>query len=100
MFIKIYLYFFIYAFLGWCTEVVYAALNEGKFINRGFLNGPYCPIYGFGVIAVVNLLTPIHENPFLLFLGSVFVTSAILRVLYWRKYLSISGGIIRTGLLM
>ncbi len=77
MFIKIYLYFFIYAFLGWCTEVVYAALNEGKFINRGFLNGPYCPIYGFGVIAVVNLLTPIHENPFLLFLGSVFVTSAI-----------------------
>jgi uncharacterized membrane protein len=77
MFIKIYLCFFIYAFLGWCTEVVYAALNESKFINRGFLNGPYCPIYGFGVIAVVNLLTPIHDNLFLLFLGSVFVTSVI-----------------------
>lgn len=77
MFIKIYLYFFIYAFLGWCTEVVYAALNEGKFVNRGFLNGPYCPIYGFGVIAVVNLLMPINDRPFVLFLGSVFVTSML-----------------------
>ena len=32
--------FFIYAFLGWCTEVSYAALVTGKFVNRGFLNGP------------------------------------------------------------
>lgn len=77
MFTKIYLFFFIYAFLGWCVEVVYAAFNEGKFVNRGFLNGPYCPIYGFGVVAVVSLLMPIRENLFLLFLGSIFVTSAI-----------------------
>lgn len=34
--------FFIYAFLGWCTEVAYAALNTGKLVNRGFLNGPLC----------------------------------------------------------
>ena len=77
MLIKIYLCFFIYAFLGWCTEVVYAALKEGKFVNRGFLNGPYCPIYGFGVVAVVNILEPIHGNPLLLFLGSILVTSLI-----------------------
>lgn len=77
MLTKIYLYFIIYAFLGWCTEVVYAALKEGKFVNRGFLNGPYCPIYGFGVITIVSLLSPIHGNPFLLFLGSVFVTSLL-----------------------
>ena len=32
--------FFIYAFLGWCTEVAYAALDTGKLVNRGFLNGP------------------------------------------------------------
>ena len=36
--------FFIYAFLGWCTEVSYAALVTGKFVNRGFLNGPVCPV--------------------------------------------------------
>ena len=36
--------FIIYAFIGWCTEVSHAALDTGKFVNRGFLNGPYCPI--------------------------------------------------------
>ena len=45
--------FIIYAFIGWCTEVSYAALDTGKFVNRGFLNGPYCPIYGCGVVIVV-----------------------------------------------
>lgn len=40
--------FFIYAFFGWCIEVVFCGLNEGHFINRGFLNGPVCPIYGVG----------------------------------------------------
>ena len=68
-------FFFIYAFLGWCAEVAFAALVEGKFVNRGFLNGPICPIYGFGVVAVILLLTPIQENFFILFLGSVLVTS-------------------------
>ena len=45
--------FIIYAFIGWCTEVSYAALDRGIFVNRGFLNGPYCPIYGCGVVIVV-----------------------------------------------
>ena len=51
--------FFIYAFLGWCTEVSYAALVTGSFVNRGFLNGPVCPIYGFGVVIVLTCLTPL-----------------------------------------
>ena len=37
--------FFVYGFLGWCTEVAYAAAKQGKFVNRGFLNGPICPVY-------------------------------------------------------
>ena len=69
--------FFIYAFLGWCTEVSYAALNTGKFVNRGFLNGPVCPIYGFGVVIVLACLTPLKGNFILLFLGSVVLTSAL-----------------------
>ena len=77
MFIRIYLFFFIYAFLGWCTEVVYAALTVGKFVNRGFLNGPLCPIYGFGIIAVVKFLMPVKNNLFLLFVGSIFITSLL-----------------------
>ena len=69
--------FFIYAFLGWCTEVSYAALVTGQFVNRGFLNGPVCPIYGFGVVIVLLCLTPLADNLFLLFLGSVALTSAL-----------------------
>lgn len=75
--INILCYFFIYAFLGWCTEVVYAAVKTGKFVNRGFLNGPYCPIYGAGVILVLYLLDPVKNNIFYLFLGSILITSTI-----------------------
>lgn len=69
--------FLIYAFLGWCTEVAYAALDTGKFVNRGFLNGPYCPIYGCGVVIVVAALTPLKDSLFLLFLGSFILTTAL-----------------------
>ena len=70
-------YFFIYAFLGWCSEVCFAALRTGSFVNRGFLNGPLCPIYGFGVVLVVSLLAPVKEHFFLLFLSSVVLCSAL-----------------------
>ena len=69
--------FIIYAFIGWCTEVSYAALDTGKFVNRGFLNGPYCPIYGCGVVIVIDALIPIKENLLILFAGSVFLTSTL-----------------------
>ena len=69
--------FIIYAFIGWCAEVSYAAVNRGIFVNRGFLNGPYCPIYGCGVVIVVTVLTPLKDNLFLLFVGSVVLTSVL-----------------------
>lgn len=69
--------FVIYAFFGWCTEVAYAGVNHGKFVNRGFLNGPYCPIYGCGVVLVVVVLTPLKENLLILFIGSFLLTSII-----------------------
>jgi uncharacterized membrane protein len=70
-------YFFIFAFLGWCVEVIYAAVKTGKFVNRGFLSGPYCSIYGAANILVIYLLEPIQHNVFYMFLGSVVLTSAI-----------------------
>lgn len=69
--------FIIYAIIGWCTEVSYAALDTGKFVNRGFLNGPYCPIYGCGVVIVVAILTPLEENILILFVGSFLLTTAL-----------------------
>ena len=69
--------FIIYAFIGWCPEVSFAAVDSGKFVNRGFLNGPYCPIYGCGVVIVVAVLTPIKESLFILFLGSMLLTTVL-----------------------
>lgn len=75
--------FMVYAFLGWCTEVAYAALDTGRFVNRGFLNGPVCPIYGCGVVIVVSLLTPLKENLVILFLGSVILTTLLELLVGW-----------------
>ena len=67
----------VYSFLGWCCEVAFAALKTGKFVNRGFLNGPVCPIYGFGVLSVVLVLEPVKDNLLLLFFGSMVFTSLL-----------------------
>ena len=70
-------FFFIYAFLGWCTEVCFVALKTGTFVNRGFLNGPVCPIYGFGALVVLTALEPLRDHLLLLFLGSMALTSLL-----------------------
>ena len=71
------LYFFIYSFLGWCTEVAYATVKERRFVNRGFLNGPWCPIYGVGVSAVVTLLDGFRDSLLLLYLSSLVLVTLI-----------------------
>lgn len=71
------LYFFVYGFLGWCTEVAFAACKERKFVNRGFLNGPICPIYGIGVGIVVQFLTPYQDNLLALYVTSVVLVTAL-----------------------
>lgn len=69
--------FFIYGFLGWCVEVAFVAVNSGKVVNRGFLNGPICPIYGVGMVGVLMALTPLKDNAFVLFFGAMIICSAI-----------------------
>lgn len=71
------LLFFLYAFCGWCAEVVFAAANYGKFVNRGFLLGPVCPIYGIGVLLVHLLLGAFENSLPLLFLLSALLTTSI-----------------------
>ena len=70
-------FFFLYGFLGWCTEVAFQAVRQGKFVNRGFVNGPICSIYGFGVLSVLLVLEPLKDNLLILFLGSVVFTSVL-----------------------
>lgn len=71
------LLFFVYSFLGWCVEVAFVAVTVGKVVNRGFLNGPVCPIYGSGMLGVLMALLPIKQNVFLLFLGGMLICSLV-----------------------
>ena len=73
-----YLWFFIiYSFIGWCVEIAYHTKISGEFVNRGFLNGPACPIYGFGMIMIIFFLGPLANNFILLFIGSFLLTSVL-----------------------
>lgn len=71
------LYFFIYGFVGWCTEVAYATVKQKKFVNRGFLNGPICPVYGVGIGLVVMLLEPMNGTIVSLYVVSTALVTTI-----------------------
>lgn len=74
---NIFLQFLAYSFLGWTCETIYCSIGQRKFVNRGFLNGPLCPVYGFGAMAVLVFLRPIQNNIPMLFLCGMLVTSVI-----------------------
>ena len=59
---KIILYFFIYAFLGWVLETVFCLVTQAKFMKRGFLYGPLCPMYGFAAVIMIQSLKNIRIN--------------------------------------
>jgi len=70
-------FFAFYSFLGWCIEVLYYFKNEHKFVNRGFLFGPFCPIYGCGAVSLVVFLDNYKNNIFILFFLGVLLTSVL-----------------------
>lgn len=63
--------------------MAFAAIAHGKFVNRGFVNGPICSIYGFGVMSVLLVLGPLKSSLWLLFGGSVLFTSVIEYLTGW-----------------
>ncbi|MEG7531947.1 MAG: putative ABC transporter permease [Hungatella sp.] len=67
--------FLIYAFLGWCAEVSLAAIKRKRLIMKGFLNAPFCLIYGFGAVAFSVFLPELKEHIFFLFLGGMVIAS-------------------------
>ena len=76
--IEIYfLLFLTYAFLGWCMEVTCKLIQFKRFINRGFLVGPYCPLYGWGALAITLLLQRYTNDIIVLFVMAVIVCSFI-----------------------
>lgn len=96
MFNHVVLLFVIYSVIGWLWETVYCSLKAKKFVYRGFLVGPYCPIYGFGVVSVLYFVEPYQNNVVVLYVFSAvlvtvleYLTSYVLEKLFhatWWDY--------------
>ena len=78
-------WFFIYSFLGWAWESAYVSIKNKKLVNRGFINGPLCTIYGAGAVTIYLLLRPFEKNLALLYLGGVITATALEYVTGWIR---------------
>ena len=76
-------WFFIYSFLGWIWESCYVSIKSKKPVNRGFINGPLCTIYGFGAVSVYLILKDFDRNLLILYAGGVIVATALEFVTGW-----------------
>ncbi len=90
--------FFLYCFLGWCFESTVVSVQQGRFVNRGFLRGPALPIYGFGAILLLHIAIPLKNKPVLLFLFSMlaatlfeYIVGAFMEKIFKVKYWDYSG---------
>lgn len=72
----LFLYFIIYSFLGWILETVYCSVRERRFVARGFLYGPICPIYGVGVLMMLCWFAPFTGQPLLFYVVATVCMSA------------------------
>lgn len=88
-----FLLFVIYSFSGWCMETTFVSLENKKFIDRGFLFGPSCPIYGIGAISIVHFLGKFSSNPILLFFMIIvicgileYLTSLVMEVVFKARW--------------
>lgn len=77
MFYTYFLLFFIYSVLGWLIEVILSFFTEHKFINRGFLLGPYCPIYGCGILILTIFLSKYQSETGVLFALTFLICSIL-----------------------
>lgn len=79
-----YLWLFLaFSVVGWCFETILVSLQEKKFVNRGFLTGPMCPIYGFGICLVVLALSPLPKTWYVLFFGGGVIAAALEYFVGW-----------------
>ena len=80
---KMIILFTLYSFLGWTCEVLYAYSIHHHFVNRGFLTGPFCTIYGFGFLIIYLVLHKFKSNLCSLFIFSILLTSALELITGW-----------------
>lgn len=80
---EVILYFAIFSFCGWVSETIICSIDNKKFIKRGFLNGPFIPVYGFGGLIIIYILAPFKENLLLLFLMGCISTTILEYATAW-----------------
>ncbi len=76
-------WFFVYSFLGWLWETAYVSVKKKKFVNRGFINGPLCTIYGMGAVSIYLILKPFGRNLIVLYIGGVVVATILEYITGW-----------------
>ena len=100
-------FFYVYSFLGWCFESTYVSVKEKHWVNRGFMRGPFLPIYGSGAVMMLVVSAPFQDNMLLTYLAGCVgatileylvgtLTEALFRVRYWDysdKFLNFQGQI-------
>lgn len=97
-FIKWSLCFFFYCFIGWIWETGYVFVRTGQWENRGFLHGPFLPIYGFGALVILWFTTPAKGNVWLIFLLGMlgatlleYLGGILLEQIFHARYWDYSG---------
>ena len=73
----IFILFVVYSTLGWILEVTCVGIEKKKWINRGFLIGPYCPIYGSGCVLMIFFLRKYTEDPLVIFVLASVICSLL-----------------------
>ncbi len=86
-------FFYIYCFAGWCVESTYVSIKDRKLTNRGFIRGPFLPLYGSGAIMMLVVSMPFRDNIFLVYvagcLGATaleYVTGVTMEALFKVRY--------------
>ena len=85
-------WFIIYSYIGWVYETLYCSVSAGKFVNRGFLFGPVCPIYGLSVLLMILLSGKCKNVVFLFFSCALiatvleYVVSVAMENIYGRRW--------------
>lgn len=88
------LFFFLYCFAGWCIESTYVSIHQHKLVNRGFMRGPFLPLYGSGAVMALFITIPFRDSiPEMFVVGAIGATileyftgvimEAIFKVRYW-----------------
>lgn len=86
-------FFYLYCFFGWCFESTYVSLKSRKLVNRGFMRGPFLPLYGSGAIMMLVVSAPFQDNLLLTYIAGVigataleYITGVMMEALFKVRY--------------